>query len=211
MNRVFTRSVACATVLFLTGISMAQTGPTGPAVQPNNPGTTAPAATNQLTPQEAMLILQRQGHTAELVKHNNNASTVKATVTKDNWRFVFEITFSPNGKNVDFLIPLGNPNSQFSSAQLLELFKKSYEIGPMIHFSYRGQDQRLCLEDPSYTTGGMNEQLFTDIVNKLMKIARDTHSTWDTSRWPMNGVASTVPSAQPTLPGTPATKTSFNK
>lgn len=211
MKRILTRIAAVVlTLVSLTGAAFAQTGPIGPGTAPAAPVPSIPASAAVMTPENVVSILTKLGHQASLVKHNNNAVTVNATITKDNWRFAVEMYFSPNGKNLDFAIPVGNPTSQFSSAQLMEILKKNFELGPVVHFSFRPSDNRLILEDPLYGTTGLTEQQLIQTLDRLMKFARDTHSTWDTSRWPLNGSTPTASTSGPavtpvpTLSGLPA-------
>jgi hypothetical protein len=167
----------------------AQTGPTGPGPMPPPAGGNPPAASG-FSGEKAIAYLRRQGHTVETQSLANGGSLLKANIQKNGWRFTIEIFFiadnqRPGNQFVDFICPLGQPRTQFSSGQLLELMKLNKMV--VTHFFYRESDQRLCLMDANYQTTGMTEAMFQRSLDNFLKTIQDTFHAWDPSRWPVNG------------------------
>lgn len=204
MKRFLTQPIAVFVLsAALAGSAFAQTGPSGagpaPAPLPNPAG-----QTNQLTPTRLVNFLRQEGHQAEDKVLTGGDHLVTAVIQRDGWRFVIEFEFASAGKNLNVICPLGNPQAQFSGAQLLALMKKSYELPVPLHFSYRSADQRLCLEDPCYQTANMQDAGLRTIIDRMTKTARETHPLWDSSRWPINGPAAAGQPGAPAVPSLPA-------
>jgi hypothetical protein len=178
-----------ATALILTAVcfatmAAAQTGPSGgdavpPIQQPTQQG--------KLTPDHLANLLRGDRHQADIRKQQDGSHVVVANIAKEGWRFIVEFEFNSTGTNLNLICPLGNPSDQFSSAQLLQLMKKSYELPCPVHFSYRASDRRLCLEDPCYNTANLSDTAVRQLLDRMLRTVKDTHSLWDTSRWPANG------------------------
>jgi hypothetical protein len=202
MKSYLTRPIAVIVfTVGLAGSALAQSGPSGPGPAPSGIPNNGPIGQiSQLSPDRLVNFLRQDGHQADAKKLTNGDHLVTAVIQRDGWRFVLEFEFTGGGKNMNVICPLGNPTSQFSSAQLLQLMKKSYELPVPLHFSYRANDQRLCLEDPCYNTMNMSDAGVRSIMERMMKTARETHPLWDTSRWPLNGPAA---GGQPAAPATP--------
>jgi hypothetical protein len=191
MKRSLTLALAVLVIMCAAPVVLAQTGPTGPPAA-TLPGTSPPTQQAKLTPERLAALLRADGHQVEIKKLGDGGQLVIATVLRDGWRFVVEFEFNPAGTNMNVICSLGTPASQFSSAQLLQLMKKSYELICPLHFSYRASDQRLCLEDPCYTTVNFTDAGVRSILDRVVKTVRDTHDLWDTSRWPISGSVGSV-------------------
>lgn len=193
MKRFLTRSIAIAVfTLAVANCAFAQTGP-GASPEPSNGSV---SENKQLTPERLANLLRQDGHQIE-VKKVDGGHLVDVIIQRDGWRFVVQFEFTNAGKNMSVICPLGNPAKEFSAAQLLALMKKSFELPVPLHFSYRAADQRLCLEDPCYSTASLTDAGVKSLLDRLMKTARETHSLWDNSRWPLNAPAAGGPQAPP--------------
>ena len=171
-------------LLTVAGGAYGQTGPVNqPPGGPSKSGQ-VPANNGMMTAERAAELLRQQGHQVNVQTASNGAKTVITTINKDNWRYVVEFEFSVDQKTMNVIAALTAPATKFSSEQLLALMKKSYEMNPPLHFSYRATDQRICLEDPLYNTVNMTDAFFNQVVTNFCQHIRDTHPLWDTSRWP---------------------------
>jgi len=166
-------------VLAVGGVAFGQTGPvngTGGQPVPPKGGPAQPGG--MMTADHAADVLRQNGYQVNVQAASNGAKTVIATIVKDNWRYTVELEFSVDQKNMNVIAPLNGPATKFSSEQLLALLKKSYELNPPLHFSYRQADQRILLEDPLYNTVNMTDASFLQIVNNMLNNVRETYPLW---------------------------------
>lgn len=182
-------SLTLSVLILSAGLVHAQTGPTGPVVPtpPSNNNNLPPV--QQLTPERLDNYLRSKGHSTKINRHNNGVIIIAAQIQQDGWRFDVEIEFGGDQKNFNLTCKLGSPQGQLAPAQLMALMKKNYDMGALMHFCYREADRQLCLDAPRFPTI-MNEMAFQNALNDLLRLVRETHPLWDTSRWPMTQVAS---------------------
>jgi len=178
MKRSLVLSVALAAVLVVGSSLFAQTGPIGGGTNPPAPAPTP--NTNQMLPDRLTDTLRKMGHQAEVRKSAKGDVIVVANIQQNGWRYQVDFEYTVDQRTINVVCPLGVSAGRFTAAQLVNILKKSYEINP-VHFSIRGSDQMLLLEDPLYGTINMTETNVQNILNNLMKRVRDTHVLWGVS------------------------------
>src|SRR5207248_7594673 len=122
-------------ILAVAGVAFGQSGPVAQSGGQSKGGQPQPGG--MLSADRAAELLRQQGHQVTVQTASNGAKTVVATINKDNWRYVVEFEFSVDQKTMNVIAALTAPATKFSSEQLLALMKKSYEMNPPLHFSYR--------------------------------------------------------------------------
>lgn len=177
MLRSVVFGLSVALLVACGSFSSAQTGPSS--------STTLEAAVNQqagvgMSPERLAEVLRKLGHQAEVRSiplNGQTVYTVVAQVSHDGWRFDLEFEYSVNQKNFNLICVLG-PASRFTTTQLFNLLKKNYDLAPPVHFSIRGGDQKLLLEDPMFSAANLTDQTVQNIVNSFVQKVRGTYELW---------------------------------
>ncbi len=160
----------------------AQTGPIGgtgsnPPLPPLNSG-----ASQALTAERMTSYFRNQG---QRVDSNmvNGAVFLKVQMQKDGWNYLFSVEFSPDQQRFNLSMPFGNTSSM-PATQLQEILKASFRIHPF-HFNVRDVNgsPQLWLDGPFFNTT-IPEDAFQRILEQFLKAVRDSHTAWDSSRWP---------------------------
>lgn len=180
ITRLLASSLAVVALCALGLSAQAQTGPIKGGGTDPKMGTAGP----KMTPDRLLNLLKTMGHKAELKSFNNGAKTVIATIEKDDWRYIVEFEFTTDLKTMHLLSPLGEAIDKLTSAQAMALLRKSYDIGPIYHFSYRTSDKRICLENPLWNTDNFSDQLLNTVIDGQLKTIRNNQDAWDSSRFP---------------------------
>jgi hypothetical protein len=172
------RSLILALSFFVVSAlpAAAQTGPSGGSTPA--PSGVAPAS-QAMTPDRLAGWLRQKGHTADVKTLANGVRMVGARIQKDGWGFDVQFEFTTDGKIMNLICVLGGAES-YSRTQLYDLLKRNYDFGGPRHFSIRGADQRLCLEDNGFSTSGVNDGNLQNIVDNFLRLVRDTHPLWGT-------------------------------
>jgi hypothetical protein len=172
-------------------------GQTGPSGGPTTGGAgavntvaavTNPGAGQAFTPDRMAAYLRGLGYRVE-PRTVNGAIIHKVSMQKDGWSYSLDIEFSTNQQLFVLAMPLGNPNTQMSANQLMELLKTSFRVHPN-HFNIREVDGKLqlYLDGPWYGSN-MTDAAFQSTLDRFLKDVRATHPAWDSSRWPVAGQA----------------------
>jgi hypothetical protein len=181
MSRIQFLKLSAVVVAMLTAapLAIAQTGPTGGATTGGAGGGAPVQQGSKLTADRLANILRADGAQVEVRSPTNNAQVVVATIVRDGWRFVVEFEFINQGNMLNLICPVGNSNTNYTSQQLLEILKKSYDLPVPMHFSFRSSDGRLCLEQPCYVTANLSDAQVRAIVDFMVQKLRETYPVWN--------------------------------
>lgn len=183
MKRFFFVLSASALLLVPVVAVRAQTGP-GNEIQQFKSMPPAPKVIQSgMTPDRLATILQQQGAQTEIKRNQDGSTTVHTVMKKGTWTFVLKLYFTPDGKNLDLVCPLGNPTQQFSNAQLLEVLRQNGKLPVNTYFFYNDGDHRLTLNAPNYPTATLTEQAALQAINALCTHAQNTHNAWNPAAW----------------------------
>jgi hypothetical protein len=182
--RLLLASVATTALLTVPMLAQAQTGPIGSTSKGSGPGPgPGMPAGPTMTPERLVTLLKSKGYQADLRTFADGGKTVIANIERDMWRYIVEFEFTKDLKLMHLVSPLGNPIQNLSGAQAIALLKKSYDIGPIYHFSYRNNDKHILLENPLWSTSNVSDQFFNQILDGHLDQIRKTIDVWDSSKF----------------------------